>query len=117
MDQASAQSQHFDHDATSCFSDSPPLVNAAANGGLRWRANEFRETATELTLDGNVRFDFDGYITCADRIVSSKIETLLTASGSVTVREPNGNIIKAEKYHLTEVMARAMETAAKDRAR
>jgi LPS-assembly protein len=68
-------------------------------------------------MDGNVRFDFDGHITCADRIVSSKMETLLTASGSVTVREPNGNIIKAEKYYLTEVIARAIETAVKARTR
>jgi len=51
---------------------------------------------------GNVEIYYNNYILTADEITYDQAAGTLTAVGNVTMREPNGNIIRAERYTLTD---------------
>jgi LPS-assembly protein len=51
---------------------------------------------------GNVEIYYNNYILTADQVVYDQSANTLTAVGNVVLKEPNGNIIRADRYTLTD---------------
>ena len=51
---------------------------------------------------GNVEIVFNNYILTADRVVYDQAAQTLTAEGNAQLKEPNGNIVRAEKLTATD---------------
>jgi LPS-assembly protein len=55
-----------------------------------------------VTARGNVEIYYNNYILTADQVVYDQGANTLTAIGNVTLKEPNGNVVRAERYTLTD---------------
>lgn len=55
-----------------------------------------------VTARGNVEIYFNDYVLTADQVTYDQSANTLTAVGNVTVREPNGNVVRAERYTLSD---------------
>jgi LPS-assembly protein len=51
---------------------------------------------------GNVEIYYNNYILTADRVIYDRSANTLTAVGNVVLKEPNGNIVRADRYTLTD---------------
>jgi LPS-assembly protein len=51
---------------------------------------------------GNVEIYYNDYILTADEVVYDQSAGTLTAVGNVTLKEPQGNVIRADRYTLTD---------------
>jgi LPS-assembly protein len=51
---------------------------------------------------GNVEIYYNNYILTADQVIYDQSANTLTAVGNVTLKEPNGNIVRADRYTLTD---------------
>jgi LPS-assembly protein len=51
---------------------------------------------------GNVEIYYNNYILTADQVVYDRSANTLTAVGNVVLKEPNGNIVRADRYTLTD---------------
>jgi len=51
---------------------------------------------------GNVEIYYNNYILTSDEVVYDQSAGTLTAVGNVTLKEPNGNILRADRYTLTD---------------
>ncbi len=51
---------------------------------------------------GNVEIYYNDYILTADEVTYNQDANTLTAAGNVMLKEPNGNIIRADRYTLTD---------------
>ena len=51
---------------------------------------------------GNVEIYYNNYILTADQVVYDQSANTLTAVGNVVLKEPNGNIVRADRYTLTD---------------
>ncbi len=51
---------------------------------------------------GNVEIFYNNYILTADQVVYDQSANTLTAVGNVVLKEPNGNIVRADRYTLTD---------------
>lgn len=51
---------------------------------------------------GNVEIYYNNYILTADEVAYDQSANTLTAVGNVVLKEPNGNIIRADRYTLTD---------------
>ena len=51
---------------------------------------------------GNVEIYYNNYILTADQVVYDRSVNTLTAVGNVVLKEPNGNIVRADRYTLTD---------------
>jgi LPS-assembly protein len=51
---------------------------------------------------GNVEIFYNDYILTADEVIYDQSAGTLTAAGNVTLKEPQGNIIRADRYTLTD---------------
>jgi LPS-assembly protein len=51
---------------------------------------------------GNVEIYYNNYILTADQVVYDQSANTLTAVGNVMLKEPNGNIVRADRYTLTD---------------
>ncbi len=56
----------------------------------------------KVTARGNVEIFYNDYILTADEVVYDQSAGTLTAAGNVTLKEPQGNIIRADRYTLTD---------------
>ena len=55
-----------------------------------------------VTARGNVEIYYNNYILTADEVVYDQGANTLTAVGNVLIKEPNGSIISADRYTLTD---------------
>lgn len=55
-----------------------------------------------VTARGNVEIYFNDFVLTADQVTYDQSANTLTAVGNVVLREPNGNIVRAERYTLTD---------------
>jgi LPS-assembly protein len=71
---------------------------------LHLQADElvYDNKANRVTAQGNVEIFYDNYILTADRVIYDQGANTLTALGNVVIKEPNGNIIRADRYTLTD---------------
>ncbi len=51
---------------------------------------------------GNVEIFYNDYILTADEVTYDRAAGTLTAAGNVTLKEPQGNIVRADRYTLTD---------------
>ena len=56
----------------------------------------------KIRARGNVEIFYNNYILKADEVQYDQTAGTLTAIGNVELREPNGNIVRAERYTLSE---------------
>jgi LPS-assembly protein len=55
-----------------------------------------------IVARGNVEIYYNNYILTADQVVYDQSANTLTAVGNVVLKEPNGNIVRADRYTLTD---------------
>jgi LPS-assembly protein len=56
----------------------------------------------KVIAKGNVEIYYNNYILTADQVVYDQSANTLTAVGNVVLKEPNGNIVRADRYTLTD---------------
>jgi LPS-assembly protein len=56
----------------------------------------------KVVARGNVEIFYNNYILTADQVVYDQSANTLTAVGNVVLKEPNGNIVRADRYTLTD---------------
>jgi LPS-assembly protein len=56
----------------------------------------------KVVAKGNVEIYYNNYILTADQVVYDQSANTLTAVGNVVLKEPNGNIVRADRYTLTD---------------
>ncbi len=70
---------------------------------------------------GNVEIVFNDYILTADRVVYDQAAQTLTAEGNAQLKEPNGNVVRADKLTATddfrEAFVQSLSVTAKDDTR
>lgn len=59
-------------------------------------------TGSKVIARGNVEIYYNDYILTADEVVYDQSAGTLTAVGNVTLKEPQGNVIRADRYTLTD---------------
>ncbi len=62
----------------------------------------YDNNSNSVVARGNVEIYYSNYILTADEVVYDQGAQTLTAAGNVTLKEPNGNIIRADRYTLTD---------------
>lgn len=94
-------------DAPACHSREASLHSPLADDVVQWRADQIRDGDGAFTLESNPRFDFRGYAVCAEQMILDHNASKLQAIGHVTMFEPNGSIIGAERLILTDAFRAA----------
>ncbi len=96
----------------------PASSFAAPAGGMFGNVNKALNTALPMNVQGdqlvydtagnriiargNVEIFYNDYILTADEVVYDQSAGTLTAAGNVTLKEPQGNIVRADRYTLTD---------------
>jgi LPS-assembly protein len=62
----------------------------------------YDKAGNRVIARGNVEIYYNNYILTADEVVYDQSAGTLTAVGNVTVKEPQGNIVHADRYTLTD---------------
>jgi LPS-assembly protein len=57
---------------------------------------------SKVVARGNVEIFYNNYVLKSDEVTYDQAASTLTAVGNVEVKEPNGNVIRAERYTLTD---------------
>ncbi|MGH1417572.1 MAG: LPS-assembly protein LptD [Hyphomicrobiaceae bacterium] len=57
---------------------------------------------SKVTARGNVEIYYNNYVLTSDEVVYDQSAGTLTAVGNVQLKEPNGSIIRADRYTLTD---------------
>ena len=87
-------------------------------GGMTGKINKNIDKASPLNLQGdqliydtagnrvvargNVEIFYNGYILTADEVIYDQNASTLTAKGNVILKEPEGNVVRADSYTLTD---------------
>jgi len=59
-------------------------------------------SGNRIVARGNVEIYYNNYILTADQVVYDQSANTLTAVGNVVLKEPNGNLVRADRYTLTD---------------
>jgi len=62
----------------------------------------YDQGGNRIIARGNVEIYYNNYILTADQVVYDQSANTLTAVGNVVLKEPNGNIVRADRYTLTD---------------
>lgn len=62
----------------------------------------YDNAGTSVTARGNVEINYSDYVLTADEVIYDQSAQTLTAVGNVVLKEPNGNVIRADRYTLTD---------------
>jgi LPS-assembly protein len=62
----------------------------------------YDSAGNKVTARGNVEIYYNDYILTADEVTYDQAAGTLTAVGNVTLKEPQGNVIRADRYTLTD---------------
>ncbi len=81
-----------------------PKTNIDRSQPLYLQGDEliYDNSGDQVTARGNVEIYYDNNILTADEVVYNQGANTLTAVGNVVLKEPNGNIIRADRYTLTD---------------
>ena len=81
-------------------------VNTKLNNTLPMRLQGdqliYDNSGNRVVARGNVEIYYNNYVLTADEVVYDQAAGTLTAVGNVTVKEPQGNVIRADRYTLTD---------------
>ncbi len=76
------------------------------DGGLplHLQADElvYESEGSKVIARGNVEIQYEGNVLTADEVVYDQATNTLNAAGNVVLRDVNGNIVRAERYTLTD---------------
>lgn len=62
----------------------------------------YDDKSNSVIARGNVEIYYSNYILTADEVIYDQSAQTLTAAGNVVLKEPNGNIVRADRYTLTD---------------
>lgn len=62
----------------------------------------YDNTGSRVTARGNVEIFYNNFILTADEVTYDQSANTLTAVGNVVLKEPNGNVVRADRYTLTD---------------
>ncbi|MCB1506572.1 MAG: LPS-assembly protein LptD [Hyphomicrobiaceae bacterium] len=62
----------------------------------------YDNNSNSVIARGNVEIYYSNYILTADEVIYDQGAQTLTAAGNVVLKEPNGNVIRADRYTLTD---------------
>ncbi len=62
----------------------------------------YDNNSNSVIARGNVEIYYSNYILTADEVIYDQGAQTLTAAGNVVLKEPNGNIVRADRYTLTD---------------
>ncbi len=62
----------------------------------------YDKAGNRVIARGNVEIYYNNYILTADEVVYDQSAGTLTAVGNVTLKEPQGNVVHADRYTLTD---------------
>ena len=62
----------------------------------------YESQGNRVVARGNVEIFYNNNILTADEVVYDRNANTLTAAGNVTLKEPNGNVVRADRYTLTD---------------
>ncbi len=62
----------------------------------------YDNNSNSVVARGNVEIYYSNYILTADEVVYDQGAQTLTAVGNVVLKEPNGNVVRADRYTLTD---------------
>lgn len=81
----------------------------------------YDNNSNSVIARGNVEIYYSNYILTADEVVYDQGAQTLTAAGNVVLKEPNGNVIRADRYTLTDDFrdgfVQSLSIVAKDQTR
>ena len=89
------QSQRFSARST-------PRSTGRNRCGLQGDQLIYDKAGNRVIARGNVEIYYNNYILTADEVVYDQGAGTLTAVGNVTLKEPQGNIVHADRYTLTD---------------
>jgi LPS-assembly protein len=115
------QKKHFKKDKGGIFGKSPGKMDRAAPLYLQGDELIYDTANNRVIAVGNVEIVFNNYILTADRVVYDQGAQTLTAEGNAQLKEPNGNVVRAEKLTATddfrEAFVQALSVTARDATR
>ena len=81
-----------------------PSVKFDSSKPLYLQADEliYDSSGDSVTARGNAEIYYNNYILTADEVIYDQSAGTLTAVGNVVLKEPNGNVIRADRYTLTD---------------
>jgi LPS-assembly protein len=79
-----------------------PRINSALPLNLQADQLVYDTRGRRIVARGNVEIYYNSFVLTADQIVYDQSANLLTAEGNVQLRDPNGNIVRAEKLETTD---------------
>lgn len=62
----------------------------------------YDSSGSRVIARGNVEIFYNDYILTADEVIYDQAAGTLTAQGNVTLKEPQGNVVRADRYTLTD---------------
>lgn len=81
----------------------------------------YDNNSNSVIARGNVEIYYSNYILTADEVIYDQGAQTLTAAGNVVLKEPNGNIVRADRYTLTDDFrdgfVQSLSVVAKDETR
>lgn len=84
------------------FGDVKKNVDRAAPLNLQGDQLVYDTQGNRVIARGNVEIFYNDYILTADEVIYDQNASTLTAVGNVTLKEPEGNIVRADRYTLTD---------------
>jgi len=115
------QKQQFRKSKGGIFGKTPAKVDRAAPLYLQGDELIYDTANNRVIAVGNVEIVFNNYILTADRVVYDQGAQTLTAEGNAQLKEPNGNVVRADKLTATddfrEAFVQAMSVTARDDTR
>jgi LPS-assembly protein len=113
--------QQFQKSKGGIFGKSPAKVDRAAPLYLQGDELIYDTANNRVIAVGNVEIVFNNYILTADRVVYDQGAQTLTAEGNAQLKEPNGNVVRADKLTATddfrEAFVQALSVTARDDTR
>lgn len=108
----------YAQDPNAVQSSKPPSSFGSDNGNLFGNVKKNLDTSLPMNVQGdqliyesggqrvvargNVEIFYNDYILTADEVVYDQTAGTLTAVGNVTLKEPQGNVVHADRYTLTD---------------
>lgn len=115
------QRPYFKKEKGGMFGKSPAKVDRAAPLYLQGDELIYDTANNRVIAVGNVEIVFNNYILTADRVVYDQGAQTLTAEGNAQLKEPNGNVVRADKLTATddfrEAFVQALSVTSRDDTR
>jgi LPS-assembly protein len=115
------QKKQFQKSKGGMFGQSPTKVDRAAPLYLQGDELIYDTANNRVIAVGNVEIVFNNYILTADRVVYDQGAQTLIAEGNAQLKEPNGNVVRADKLTATddfrEAFVQSLSVTARDDTR